>query len=382
MRTVIHVITKLELGGAQQNTLDTCSLLDRRRFRVALLAGSSGLLCSDAARIPGIDFRIVPSLTRPIRPVQDYHAYRSLRDHIMQIAEENGPPIVHTHSSKGGILGRLAAKAAGVKDVVHTIHGFGHPACSNPAMRQLALQAERHVSRHTRCFVAVSNANLEQGRSLNLFRHSRVELIRSGFELDPFRAAGVTRDEARRRLGFEPDTPLIGTVACFKPQKDLQTFVQAARAVRSAVPDARFLIVGDGDGRPDLEKMIDGAGMKPAIKLLGWRRDIPEILPALDVFALTSRWEGLPRSMVQAMACLIPVVATSVDGVLDLVTHMETGLLANPGDHIGLARGISDLIRDEGLRQRLATNAAPLVDEFDLPIMIEKIEALYDSLGG
>ncbi|MFH0943848.1 MAG: glycosyltransferase family 4 protein [Planctomycetota bacterium] len=382
MRTVIHVITKLELGGAQQNTLDTCSLLDRRRFRVALLSGPDGLLTSEAARIPDIDYRIVPSLSRPIRPVRDYHAFRCLRDHIRQIAAENGPPIVHTHSSKGGILGRLAARAADVSDVVHTIHGFGHPACSNLVTRQLALQAERHVSQHTRCFVAVSKANLERGRSLNLFRNSRVELIRSGFDLGRFRARIVDRAEARQRLGLEPESPLIGTVACFKPQKDLQTFVKTAGAMRSAIPDARFLIVGDGDSRPDLERMIGAAGLRPAFSLLGWRRDVPEILPALDVFVLTSRWEGLPRSLVQAMACGIPVVSTSVDGVLDLVTHMETGLLARPGDHLGIARGISDLIRDEGLRHRLAANAAPLVDQFDLGTMIAKLEALYESLAG
>lgn len=377
---VIQIITRLELGGAQQNTLDTCRLLDRSRFRVALFSGADGRLDSAAARIPGIDFRIVPDLVRPVRPRQDLRAYRLLRDHIAPFVRQGAPVIVHTHSSKAGILGRLAARAAGVRRIVHTIHGFGHNAFQNPVTRRLAVLAEQYVSRSTSRYVAVSTANLEQGRRLGLFKKARVELIRSGFELEPFRRPGIDRRAARERLGLPGEVPLVGTVACFKPQKDLSTLLRAARAVRTSVPDARFVIAGDGDLRPSLERQLERDGLKPAVTLLGWRDDLPEILAALDVFLLTSRWEGLPRSIIQAMAAGVPVVATAVDGVLDIVADGETGLLAKPGDHIGLGRRVAELLQDGGRAKELAASAALQVEPFELGRMIGSLEALYADL--
>ena len=371
--TVIQIITRLELGGAQQNTLDTCRGLDRSRFKVALFAGADGQLDSEAARIPGIDFRILPDLIRPVRPRRDLQAFRMLRDHIGQVVEQGAPVIVHTHSSKAGILGRMAARAAGVQHVVHTIHGFGHNAFNNPVGRQLALLAERHASRRTSRYVAVSFANLEQGRRLGLFRKVPVELIYSGFELEPFLRPGIDYQTARDRLGYAGDAPLIGTIACFKPQKDLSTLVRTARAVRSWVPDARFL-------REALEQQLSDNGLKSAVTLLGWRHDLPDILAALDLFLLTSRWEGLPRAIVQAMAAGVPVVATSVDGVLDIVKDGQTGRLAKPGDHMGLARCVAELLRDGERARGLAEKASAEVEPFDLGRMIKSLESLYEDL--
>ncbi|MBI4879815.1 MAG: glycosyltransferase [Planctomycetes bacterium] len=379
--TVVHVITRLDLGGAQENTLDTCRLLDRARFRVALLAGPEGRLDSAAARIPDLDFRLVPDLVREIEPRRDLAALRRLRDHLLELGQDGAPLIVHTHSSKAGILGRLAARAARARFVVHTIHGFGHPALTRRWQKGLAILAERMVARRTSRFVAVSRADVEEGMRLGLFRATDVELIRSGFDVTAFAEPGVERWAARRALGVESDGPLIGMVACLKPQKDPLAFLRAARLVLNERDDARFLMVGDGELRMEVEALRDRLGLGSALLLLGWREDVPSILRALDLFVLTSRWEGLPRALVQAMAAGVPVVACAAGGIGEVVSDGLTGRLVAPRDHRALAACMRELLEDRTRAARLAAAARERVaSEFDVRLMIERLERLYQRL--
>ncbi|MFG0316530.1 MAG: glycosyltransferase [Planctomycetota bacterium JB042] len=378
---VVHVVTRLELGGAQQGTLDTCRRLDRRRFRVALLAGPDGRLDSEAARIPDLDFRLVAALDRPVRPWRDYRAYRTLVEHLRDLRGASAAAtIVHTHSSKAGILGRLAAPEAGVRHVVHTVHGFGHAAFRSSGLRRIACAAERRAARRTSHVVCVSEANRAEGERRRLFGDAEVSVIRSGFDVARFRRPGVDRREARRRLGLPAAAPVVGTVACLKPQKDPVSFVRTAAAVRRNEKEARFVLVGDGALRERLRFEADRLGDAAAVELLGWRDDVAEILPALDVFLLTSRWEGLPRAVVQAMAAGVPVVASAVDGVLDVVEDDETGLLVEPGDVPGFARAVRRLLDDRTTSVRLSRAAAAIPDAFGVDEMVDRIEGVYERL--
>lgn len=377
---IVHVITKLELGGAQQNTLDTCARLDRSRFRVALLTGPDGALDSAAARIPDLDFRIVPDLVREVSPLRDLRAWRTLRDHVRSFAEDGAPVLVHTHSSKAGILGRLAARSGRATRVVHTVHGFGHPAFSSALARRVALAAERHVAPMTDAFVVVAQANADEGRALGLFADKPVELIRSGFDVNAFREPGVTREQARTALGLPPAAPVVGVVACFKPQKAVADFLTAFAHVRSHVKDAVAIVVGDGELRTPLERLRAHLGLDAAVSFVGWRDDVPRILRALDAFVLTSRWEGLPRAVVQAMAAHVPVVATAADGTADVVKDGVTGVLCPVGDVDAIAAGIVRVLQARSFASYLADNAAAHVDEFDVGRMIERLEVLYDRL--
>ncbi|MCC7172473.1 MAG: glycosyltransferase [Planctomycetes bacterium] len=377
---IVHVITKLELGGAQQNTLDTCARLDRSRFRVALLTGPDGALDSAAARIPDLDFRIVPDLVREVSPLRDLRAWRTLRGHVRSFAEDGAPVLVHTHSSKAGILGRLAARSAHATRVVHTVHGFGHPAFGSALARRAALAAERHVAPMTDAFVVVAQANADEGRVLGLFADKPVELIRSGFDVNAFREPGITRDEARAALGLSPTAPVVGVVACFKPQKAVADFLTAFAHVRSHVKDAVAIVVGDGELRTPLERLRAHLGLDAVVSFVGWRDDVPRILRALDAFVLTSRWEGLPRAVVQAMAAHVPVVATAADGTADVVKDGVTGVLCPIGDVDAIAAGIVRVLQARSFASYLAHNAASKVDEFDVARMIERLEALYDRL--
>lgn len=378
---VVHIITQLELGGAQQNTLDSCRLLDRTRYRVALLTGVDGQQDGDAARIDGLDLRFVSDLVRPISPRQDVRAFRAIRGHIEDI-KDGAPVIVHTHSSKAGILGRLAARAAGVRHVVHTIHGFGHPAFRRAWMRQVAIAAERYLAPRTSRFIAVSKANIEDGERLGLFKKTPVELIRSGFDLAPFRDTAPTREEARRALGLRPDAIIIGTVACLKPQKAPLDFVEAAARVARSHPDVEFVIAGDGELRDAVLARIARQNLTGRIHLLGWRDDVPVVLRALDLFWLTSRWEGLPRAVVQAMAAGVPVIATGADGVRDVIEDGVTGLTVAPGDITGIVGRTERLLDDPDYAARLADAARTIPDEFNVHLMAARLESLYDRLLG
>jgi glycosyltransferase involved in cell wall biosynthesis len=382
---VVHVITKLELGGAQQNTLDTCARLDRTRFRVALLTGPDGALDSAAARIPDLDFRIVPDLVREISPLRDLRAWKALRDHLKSFTADGAPVLVHTHSSKAGIIGRLAAGHVAARSstavrVVHTVHGFGHPAFASSLARRVALAAERHVAPMTDAFIVVAEANAREGRALGLFADKPVELIRSGFDVVAFRDPGMTREQARQALGIPSAAPLVGVVACFKPQKAVADFLTAFAHVRAHVKDAVAVVVGDGELRVPLERLRAHLGLDATVSFLGWRDDVPRILRALDAFVLTSRWEGLPRAVVQAMAARVPVVATAADGTSDVVRDGETGVLCPIGDTDAIAAGIVRVLQAKSFASYLTDNAAAQVDAFDVTRMVDRLDALYTRM--
>lgn len=379
--TIVHVITQLELGGAQQNTLDTCALLDRSRFDVVLLAGPGGRLDSQAGNIEDLDFKTVKQLVRRIAPLADRAAFVEIRDILRRLADSSQAPlIVHTHSTKAGIVGRLAARSAGASGVVHTIHGFGHPALGNPLLRRAGILAEQYLAPRTDRFIAVSFANVAEGHRLGLFRTTPVTVIRSGFDLESFRAPTITRDAARAAIDQSGDAPIVGMVACLKPQKAPLDFAEIAARVLRRVPRAHFVLAGDGELRTDLEARVRALGIESQFHLLGWRDDVPRVLRALDVFVLTSRWEGLPRSVVQAMASGVPVVANAVDGVADVVIDDRTGFSISPGDIGAAAARIVALLEDRSLATRLANEASKNLSEFDVREMVAAQERLYSEL--
>lgn len=376
---VVHVITLLELGGAQQNTLDTVARLDRARFAPRLVCGVGGMLDEEARALPDVEVTFVPDLVRPIRPVRDARAVRAVADLLRPLATR-GPVIVHTHSSKAGIVGRLAAARAGAGPVVHSIHGFGHAAVRRGPLRRATLALERRMAHHTDAFVGVSRASIDAGRRLGLLGDRPAQLIRSGIDVDAFAGAHALRDEARASLGIPPDAPVVGMIANFKPQKAPLDFVDLAARVAGERPATRFFVAGDGPLRHEVEARVRRHGLGDRMLLLGWRRDVPALLGALDVLVLTSRWEGLPRVCPQAMAAGRPVVATDVDGIPEAVVHGRNGLLFPPGDVAAGARHVLELLADEAGRERLGRAGREVVGAFDARLMVAEQERLYERL--
>jgi glycosyltransferase involved in cell wall biosynthesis len=374
---VLHAITMLELGGAQRNTLDTVAGLSRAEFAVGLACADVGELLPEARRVADVERFELRHLRREVAPWSDVRAYFALREAIRRFR----PDIVHTHSSKAGILGRLAARRERVPVVVHSIHGFGFGPHQNVVIRRAFLSVERIAAGWTTAFVAVSRRNLEDGVRLGLFRSDRARVIRSGVDLASFRAhtgGAVVRAE----LGVPPEAPLVVQIACFKPQKAPERFVELAAKLSGRFPDAHFLLVGDGELRRGLERKRREAGLEGRLHLPGWRRDVPAILDAATVVTLTSRFEGLPRVLVEALAAGVPVVAMAVDGVAEVVRDGENGFLVGEGDVETLSARVAMLLGDPDLRTRLAGAANRGLAEFERGAMVSQQEALYRELAG
>jgi len=323
--TVAHIITRLDLGGAQQNTIDTCIGLDRRRFRVRLLYGPGGPLDDRLSTLAPEERRPIPRLGRAIALGDDGGALFQIREALADL----GPCIVHTHSSKAGILGRCAARSLGLRGVVHSIHGFAFHAGQPPWKRRVFVEAERRAAQWTRAFLSVSRASVAEAQARGIIKpRHMVRIVRSGMDLSPFADADGQRAEARAALGA-PAGPLFLCVANLKAQKAPLDLVAAFDQVRRRRPDAELWFVGDGPLRPAVEAELARRRLG-GFRLLGWRRDVPRLVAACDVMVLASIFEGLPRTAVQAVRARRPFVGTRVDGTAEVIEDGINGLLVEP----------------------------------------------------
>jgi len=372
---IVHLITRLELGGAQQNTLYCVEHHDRTRFAVGLWAGGGGILDSRARSMEDADVRILPWLVHPIDPARDALAVARLASLLRDV------DLVHTHSSKAGILGRAAARLAGVPGIVHTVHGWSFNDVQPSITRRLYIEAERAAARVTDRIVCVARFDRERGLAAGIGHPSQYRIVRSGIDPTLYVAPEGARQRLREALGAGPQDVVVGSIANFKPQKGPLDFVDAARRARSRDPRLRFFIAGDGELRPAAERAIADAGLGGVVHLLGWRDDVPELLAAMDLFVLTSLFEGLPRVVLQAMAASVPVVATDTGGVAEVILDGETGRLVPPGDPAAAAEAIVALARDGDTRRRLAASArSRLGEEFTSRRMVSDLEDLYDEV--
>ena len=369
---VLHVITRLELGGAQGNTLHTVATLDRSAFSPGLAWGPGDRLDGRARTLAGVALFEVPALVRPPAPRSDLEAFHELR----RIIRVWRPSIVHTHSSKAGILGRAAARAERVPAIVHSIHGFGFTPLQPAPLRGLFLALERMAGRWTDAFVVVAVRHRELGAMLGVLDPDRTRVIRSGIGLAAYRTASGGPG-LRRRLGIPDRAPLVVQVGNLKPQKAPLDFVRVAAIVARRLPEARFLLAGDGPLRSRAERLAERLGLGDRLAMPGWIDDVPAVLDAADAAVLTSRHEGLPRAVVEALAAGVPVVATAVDGTPEVVRHGENGFLVPPGDVEALAAGVVRLLEDRALRRRMAAAAPRNLEAFDIDRMVREQEALY-----
>lgn len=368
---VLLAITRLELGGAQRVVLHTARKLDRKFFDIALAWGPGDYLDDEATTIPELERIPVPTLVRPVAPISDLRALFSLRAAVRSFQ----PRVVHTHSSKAGILGRLAARMEGVS-TVHTVHGFGFTPLQKASTNFLFRAAEKTMARYTDHFVTVSETDRRRGIEMGLFPPDKATVIRAGIDIGRFKAA-IDGEAIRERLGVPIGVPMVTQIGNFKPQKAPLDFVRVAADVHGKYPDAWFVMVGDGPLREQAEKLAHELGVSRRMVFSGWWNDVPGLLAATTVSVLTSRHEGLPCSIVESLAAGVPVVATAVDGTVEVVRSENNGLLAAAGDIAGLARSIERLLADPGLRARMAAAAREGLEEFDRDLMVRQQEDLY-----
>jgi glycosyltransferase involved in cell wall biosynthesis len=354
---LMFVITLAEHGGAQ-TYLSLLLPAVANRFDVTVAAHGPGPL-EDATRAAGVRFLPLKHVRRPIALVHDVLGLVEL----IRLFRRERPDIVHANSSKAGVLGRLAAFVAGVPIRVFTFNGWAFAAYDGFAGR-LYLWADRAVRPLTTLVICVSHRERELGLRARACASERSAVVHNAVDLRPFRVA-VTRGEP----------PQIVSVGRFAYPKDYVTLVQGMASVAS---DFRATLVGEGPDRPAVANEVRRLGLEASVALVGARNDVPQLLAGADVFVLSSRSEGLPMSVLEAMAAGLPVVATDVGGVSELVLEGETGLLVPRGDTTALAQALERLLRDADLRRRMGATARARVErEFDLTSFQEAHVELY-----
>ena len=381
---VLMPITRLVLGGAQETVVTTADQLLYRepyagKYDVEIICGpdlgSEGELQTDV-RKRDIPLTIIPGLANPIRPHKDARALVGLYSHMKRKRYD----IVHTHSTKAGLVGRMSAKLARVPVIVHTVHGWGFSAHIGGTQQTVLVPMERFAARITDRMITVTHLDTTKGLSLGIGRPEQYTTIRSGIDLKHFGCVNDAGPRIRQELGIPLHLPVIGTVGRFSPQKAPLDFVRAAKVVADAVPDCRFLMVGDGPLRDDVEQAIAATGLTEQFVLPGLRRDIPELMAAFDVFALTSLWEGLPRVLPQAMATGLPVVATSVDGNAEIVQHGTNGYLSQAGDPVELGNHIVRLLQNPAESRTIGATGKQHALDYGEDLMVDHIVAVYEEL--
>lgn len=374
---ILYVITKLELGGAQKQLLSLVRGLDKEKFNPCIFTAYDGLLVDAARNIPGLRLIRCRFLERTIRPIKDILAFFFLYCFI----KNNKIDIVHTHSSKAGILGRLAAKASGVRIIIHTVHGWSFHDYQSRIAYYFYLFLEKFCAHFSSAIIVVSQWDKRQAVRQLAGKQDKYKLIRYALNYEEFKKS-TGGSQTRKEFGLSGTDLVVGMIACFKPQKSPLDFIKLAAAIKKDFPHTKFILVGDGILRKKIYALINKLNLKEQIILTGWRNDIASILSCLDVFALTSLWEGLPIAVLEAMAAGLPVVATETGGISEVVVHGKTGYLVKPHNIGALRDRIKELLMKPYLRKEFAMSAAAILEsqEYSLNNMLKNTTQLYLDL--
>lgn len=376
---VIHLITRMIVGGAQENTLWNC--LDQRSLfgdDVILMTGpetgSEGNLL-DRHPTHGLNVVTVDAMRRSINPLNEWKAYWELRKAFQQLR----PELVHTHSSKAGILGRAAAKSLGIP-CVHTIHGaafhFGQSKLAYHLYQFLEARAAGWCDR----ILCVADAMRDQYLKAGIGQPEQYTTIHSGFETTPYLKPQIDPQQTRKELGLSPEDVVIGKIARFFPLKGHDAILKIAAPVCQAHPNVKFLLVGDGPLRGEIEQTLTRLGVRDRFVLTGLvdPAEVPRYIHAMDVVLHTSQWEGLARVLPQGLLAAKPVVSFAIDGAPEVVIPDQTGFLIPRDDYQALNQAIDQLANDAELRQRLGHEGRKrFAEKFDHAYMTRRIRDVY-----
>lgn len=380
---ICHVITRLIIGGAQENTILTCRGLTERGHNVTLIAGPEtgpeGSLWEEAENI-GCRLLRIDALRRAVNPIRDATALRRLCQAFATIQ----PDLVHTHSSKAGILGRLAAKRTSVPMVVHGIHGMSFNRAQSYPKRAFFRFLERRSARWTDRFVCVADAMTDQAVQAGIASADRFVTVRSGMETERFAPNATSRSQVRAKWGVADGEIVVGSIARLFDNKGYDEIIKAMPMALKENPRLRFVWIGSGSRRAVYEWRLGAMGLIDRVHFAGLLTPelIGESICGLDMLVHASRWEGLPRAVVQALLCEVPAISFDNDGAPEVVLNNETGMLVPYGDIATLADSIVTLGGDAQLRRRLGQRGRALcLSEFDWRTMVDRIESLYRELA-
>jgi glycosyltransferase involved in cell wall biosynthesis len=380
---IVHIITRLIVGGAQENTLLSCEGQHDHGHDVTLITGPpigpEGSLLERAQKY-GYRVEVFDEMRRALHPIRDWKTYA----HLIRRLEQLRPDVVHTHSSKAGIIGRWAAHKAHMPFIVHTIHGLAFTASTSRTMNNVYELAERKTAPVTHRIVCVADAMREQSLKAHIGRPEQYATIYSGMDTAPFLNPPVPREQLRKQLGLDDDHIVIGTIARLFHLKGHDDLLDLAADLCAKFPKLRFLWVGDGVLRKKLEFRIGMMALLDRFILTGLVPPgrIPELVNSMDILVHPSRREGLARALPQGSLAGIPVITYDIDGNREALIDGKTGFLLPPFDKRRLFDSIARLAEDASLRSRMGIAGRGFaLKRFDSRVMVDALERLYTNHG-
>lgn len=366
-KNVVIIITRLDLGGAQKVALSLFEKLDRKKFNVTLIAGKGGILDNEVKGIKGV--LLWEEIKHPISPFYDLKAVLKLAKFI----RENRTDIVNTHSSKAGILGRLAAALSGIKNVFHTVHGFSFHENQNPAAHFFYLMIERIVEPFTKKYIAVGNDVKNYGIKKGVGSENNYTVIRAAVNTSLFAEKRNVRKEFLEKFGLNPKKITVGMIGNLKKQKNPEEFVRIANLACFKDKNIQFIFAGGGGKKQTekINKLIKEFGISERVKLAGWVEKPEEFMSSIDVFLLTSLWEGLPCTLVQAYCAGVPCVATDIAGNSEFLNYTDGGKLYPKGD---IKAAVEYILK---IKKRKIIPSKKILSEFDEKNMVKQYEKVF-----
>jgi len=379
---IVHIITRLIIGGAQENTLLSCEGQHDHGHQVTLITGLAlGPEGSLMPRAQNYGYRVIAldEMRRSILPWQDYRTYRRM----IKLLRELQPDIVHTHSSKAGIIGRWAGHKAGYGAIIHTIHGLSFTASRRAVVNGAYKLLERHAANISDRIVCVADAMRDHSLAAHIGRPEQYVTIYSGMETGPFLQPPVPRQEVRRQLGIADDQVVVGTIARLFELKGHDDLLDLAPDLCKRYPQLRFLWLGDGILRPQLEKRMDDLGLRDRFILTGMvpPTQVPQYTHAMDMLVHPSRREGLARALPQAALAQKPVITYDIDGNKEALLDGQSGFAIPPFDVQKLSQAITVLMDDPARRADMGRRGRELaLSRFDSRVMVAALEKLYQTV--
>ncbi|TYB32046.1 MAG: glycosyltransferase family 4 protein [Candidatus Mcinerneyibacterium aminivorans] len=371
---ILYIITKLELGGAQKVCLDLARHFNKKN-NVYLISSLEGQLNKEAEKLLGENFIKNPYLVRKISPLKDLKAFNFIRKFI----ENNDIDLVHTHSSKAGVLGRVAAHLNNIDKVIHTIHGFAFNDFKNPLINQIYKNIERYTAHLADYLIAVTNMDIKKGLENNIGKKEQYRLVRAAADVDYFVNYKNEDEKIREKYNIEEDSFIVTQMSCFKKQKNPLDFVKIAKKLKDRVDKKTyFFLVGDGKLGKKIKRKISEFGLEENVILTGWEDDVRPFISVSDVFTLTSLWEGLPIAIIEAHLLKKPVVVTKVDGNQEIVRNGINGFLYTPGNIDNAVEKLEILYHNQDLGKKMGNlGYEKVIEEFSKDKMLKDTEAIY-----
>ncbi len=378
---IAQVITRMDWGGSPDIVRIICNKLEPLVYEITLISGQT-LYPSKKTKefLPhfGNKFTVIQELRRDINPFYDLRALSKL----YQLFRKEKFDIVHTHTAKAGALGRIAAKLAGTPRIIHMSHGHNFYGYFGVLGSAMVTVVERFCNKFTDKIIALTELEKEDLIKFKVCKPEKVAVVNSGLELDSYRKVNVDAVNIKQSFGIEPHLNLVGMISRLEPVKGADHIVRAAKIVIDRFVNVRFLIAGEGALREKMEADARELGIFDKFLFLGWREDIREILSVLDLLVQPSLNEAVGRILIEAGACGVPVVATKVGGIPEIIKDNETGILVLPKDADSLAKGILFLLENKEKRVAMGEKAKAWVDEkFSAEKMVNEISDLYKKLS-